>query len=238
MDRKPMFVEAKDAEAVLERLGFCQSPRQTDVMLANFFIFGISALVIYFTYNSGALGEVIEDLIFFYGGSPEMILSRKLLEFSTLQMLSAIIVLNILSKQLVTRLVWLIIGKPIGKNGLHSFFQKMINEGSALEVLFFGAAAEELIMRWVFLSVIASFFPAGVFSLYALIIVSSILFASTHLSNFDDPEDRHWARVLPQFLGGLFYCYVYIKFGLIAAILTHFFANLIRLIALRIELKM
>lgn len=84
------------------------------------------------------------------------------------------------------------------------------------------AAIEEVVFRWLLFGLPLHFFPGG---FMALLLASNALFAAIHLPNFEDGWNP--LKVLVQFVSGLFYAYVYVKFGLGAAILVHVGSNML-----------
>jgi len=84
---------------------------------------------------------------------------------------------------------------------------------------------EELFARALFLGLLTKI-PAfsGKTAFYVLFFIGNATWALIHLRNYQR-EDRKIIRVLPQFLGGIFFTYIYVKYGLFASILTHFASN-------------
>lgn len=80
--------------------------------------------------------------------------------------------------------------------------------------------AEELFTRALFLGLIGQFWTGRV-AAYVLFLVGNSLWALMHLSNYRDPKDRHIARVLPQFVGGIPLTVVFLHYGFFAALLVH-----------------
>jgi hypothetical protein len=113
-------------------------------------------------------------------------------------------------------------------HGRHAVAEKIdeLKEGHLFTGFFFSVLFEELLARWFFLGVL-TMIPlfSSTFGFYLLFILGNGIWALMHLSNFEDERDRHWLRVLPQFVSGVFFTYVYVKFGLLGAVLTHFAAN-------------
>src|SRR3989344_929821 len=118
-----------------------------------------------------------------------------------------------------------LLGKKIGKHSVSELFD-FKGERSLFVSLFLIVLAEELFARWFFLGLLPKLpFLSGPFAFYAFFLIGNALWALVHLNNFQDPNDRHWLRVLPQFVSGFFFTYVFVKYGLLAAVLTHFAAN-------------
>lgn len=120
----------------------------------------------------------------------------------------------------------LLLGKS-GKHGVSEMVGKL-KEGNIFAMFFLLVLAEELFARWFFLGLLTKIpFLSGITAFYVLFFLGNGIWALVHLRNFKDPKDRHWLRVLPQFVSGFFFTYVYVKYGLLAAVLTHYAANAI-----------
>lgn len=92
--------------------------------------------------------------------------------------------------------------------------------------LFVLVLLEELYARWLFLGVLPRI-PglSGPVAFYALLLIGNGTWALVHLWNYKKAEDRNPLRVASQFIGGLFLSYVFVKHGLLAAVLAHFASN-------------
>ena len=116
----------------------------------------------------------------------------------------------------------------LGKHGKHAIREMLDSMGQGNHFLvFFGAVlVEELLARWFFLGVLTKI-PAlsGTAQFYILFFVGNLIWALHHLDNFKETKDRHVLRVLPQFVSGAFFTYVFVKYGLLATILAHFASN-------------
>jgi hypothetical protein len=58
-----------------------------------------------------------------------------------------------------------------------------------------------------------------------LFLIGNGIWALIHLSNYNEEKDREILRVLPQFTAGIFFTYVFVKYGLFEVILAHFASN-------------
>ncbi len=92
--------------------------------------------------------------------------------------------------------------------------------------LFLLVVIEEAFARYLFLGILTqiSFF-SGTIGFYILLLVGNGIWAWIHIYNFQEKEDQQIIRILPQFLGGIFLSYVFVKYGFMAAVLTHFIGN-------------
>lgn len=115
-----------------------------------------------------------------------------------------------------------------GKSASHMMNERInqVKEGPFFRVLFIAVFLEELIFRWYCIGQCSqlSLFE-GTRGFYFLLFLSNALFAYVHLGNFRDPAEKQWPRVLPQFLSGLFFSYVFVRYGLVASMLAHFASN-------------
>ncbi|KXK07278.1 MAG: hypothetical protein UZ21_OP11001001140 [Microgenomates bacterium OLB22] len=68
---------------------------------------------------------------------------------------------------------------------------------------------------------------SGQTAFYALLLIGNTIWAGIHLNNFKENRDKKILFVLPQFVGGIFLSYIYLKFGLFGSVLAHFAGNAI-----------
>ena len=119
-----------------------------------------------------------------------------------------------------------------GNSGRHALRDLLDNMGNGNHFFrfFVLVVAEELLARLLFLGLLTKI-PAlsGTVAFYCLFFVGNLIWALLHLRNFSDARDRHLLRVLPQFVGGIFFTYVFVKYGLLATVLTHFAYNAVLL---------
>ncbi|MBI4142928.1 CPBP family intramembrane metalloprotease [Candidatus Uhrbacteria bacterium] len=116
-----------------------------------------------------------------------------------------------------------------GESGVHAvqkYFHGALPHGSYLRTFFLVTFLEELFARWFFLGVLTKI-PAlsGTGAFYALVLIGNGIWAAAHLVNYRDPRDRRLIRVLPQFISGLCYSFLFVRYGLAAAVLAHFASN-------------
>lgn len=87
--------------------------------------------------------------------------------------------------------------------------------------------AEEVFARFLFLGlplwIFGGHLPLAWF--WVLFLVGNSLWAVVHLTNYQNPEERHLLRVLPQFLGGVFFTVIFLKFGFFGALVVHLAYN-------------
>lgn len=115
-----------------------------------------------------------------------------------------------------------------GKTGAHSVDRWLdsLRKGNLFLEFFAITLAEEICARWFFLGILTKITAlSGTFGFIFLFFVGNSLWSLVHLRNFKNKKDWHIIRVLPQFIGGIFYTYAFVKFGLMGAVLTHFASN-------------
>jgi hypothetical protein len=87
---------------------------------------------------------------------------------------------------------------------------------------------EELYARWLFLGLLSQIpFLNNTFGFYLLFLIGNGTWALIHLKNYKKEKDRTLDKIMPQFLAGIFFSYVFVKYGFVAAVLTHFASNAI-----------
>jgi len=103
---------------------------------------------------------------------------------------------------------------------------KMLDKGPM--ALFSVVALEEIVTRGLFLGLITKVFTGDI-DFYAMFIIGNALWAFVHIYNFKDEEEQSIIRVLPQFIAGIAFTYIFVKYGLFAAIMAHYVYNTILL---------
>ncbi|MEZ0286394.1 MAG: hypothetical protein ACAH35_00985 [Candidatus Paceibacterota bacterium] len=115
-------------------------------------------------------------------------------------------------------------GKTKGEHAAEDFMGKM-GEGNHFMDFFLMVLAEELFARALFLGVIPYVLhrhdPA---TFYILFLVGNFWWAYIHIKNFDE-GDRQLLRIVPQFVGGIFLTYAFVKYGLLGSVIAHFAYN-------------
>lgn len=189
---------------------------------------GTFIMLVIIGYLSGGLTSILAELPWLFSGQVTSIIAHN---FSVLDMASVIVAgicLSIPLSLLGGGIQWLFLGKlkgehiltkkpngevpetPIPVNLFHSFFVIIL--------------MEEIFARWLFLGVLTHVF-AGPFFFVVLFFLGNGLWALQHKLNFLNKADQKNLRVLPQFLSGLIFSYVFVKYGLLASVLVHFGHN-------------
>jgi hypothetical protein len=78
---------------------------------------------------------------------------------------------------------------------------------------------EEFSARWLFLGQLTKLLP-GQINFYSLLLIGNTLWAGLHLWNYK-LKDRLPIFILSQFVGGLFFSYTFMKYGLIFTTVLH-----------------
>jgi hypothetical protein len=183
--------------------------------------FGLLALI---AWKAEVFGMVINELIMFISGGFREVASNHTTFLMMFPVILAVVVLNLSCAVGANVLQEKILGKS-GKHMLVDFFEEM-EEDNHFFTFFVIVLLEELFARWFFLGLLTKIsFLSGTVAFYALFLIGNGIWALIHLSNFKEEKDRKVLRVLPQFVGGVFFTYVFVKYGLLAAILAHFASN-------------
>jgi len=101
-------------------------------------------------------------------------------------------------------------------NGERRFFLQM----------FLAVLLEELFARGLFLGLLTKIpFLSGALGFYFLMFLGNAIWSVIHIRNFKRAQDKNFIRTIPQFVCGLFLSFVFVKYGLLGAILVHFGFN-------------
>lgn len=167
---------------------------------------------------------VISDLKLFFSGEA---LSIAVLTGDYIKLLSytaASIVIDLPMVALAAFVSYLLDGNHTGEHGVSSLLN-LKEEAPLFKRLFKLVVLEELYARGLFLGILLSIAPQNAILLYLLFLIGNGTWALVHLSNFKKQSDRKVSRVLPQFVSGIFFTLIFLKFGLIGAIFSHFAFN-------------
>lgn len=131
----------------------------------------------------------------------------------------AVIAIKLVLVMLAQIPVKIIAGPMRGEHKVDAMLKKI---GIPIIGLFVAILFEELFARFLFMGVLDRFLPGNIF-IWGL--VGNTLWALVHLWNYEEREDRHVVRVLPQFISGLFYMFVFVQFGFFWTLIAHFSFN-------------
>lgn len=187
--------------------------------------FGTYFLLLLIALKTGALDIVIEEMPLLFSGAAGM---REIADSPTtflmmLEAIAAVIALHIplvLVAGIAVEAVW---GK--GTSTTESLFGNL-RKGNYFFVFFALVVLEELYARWFFLGVLTRIsFLSGPIAFYLLFLLGNASWSRMHLNNYRNKEEKQMARVIPQFIFGIFLTYIFVKYGLFASILMHFSMN-------------
>lgn len=187
-------------------------------MIASFLILAVVGIML------SPVATVTNEFIAFVSGNIEQITLEKSFSLKDMPIICLIIAFSLLLE--IT--LHTVTTKFLGDGGKHAVAEKFQDKTpkKLFYFLFIAVVIEELFARWFFLGVLGKIpWLQTKTSFYFLFLVGNGIWALIHLYNFKQKEKRHWLRVFPQFVGGVFLTYVYVKFGLIASILCHFMYN-------------
>ncbi|MEI7653461.1 MAG: CPBP family intramembrane glutamic endopeptidase [bacterium] len=143
-------------------------------------------------------------------------------------------VLNTVAVILITLLGAIVSGLIFSK-GSKSYdadlLDKLLDKGSLK--IFLLILGEEMFARGLILGV-GTMLLKGEVAFYVLFLLGNAIWALIHLSNFSDKSERKVLRVIPQFVGGVAFTYIFVRYGLGAAIMAHWIYDVI-LFAMRKE---
>ena len=166
-----------------------------------------------------------EFLIFLSGGVREMANNH-----TVFLMMFPVILATVVLELPCTIVVSMLQTKILGKSSKHALIEmfKNMGEGNHFFIFFVVVLLEELFARWLFLGVLPKIpFLSGTAAFYILFLIGNGIWALIHLRNFKEKKDRNVLRVLPQFVAGAFFTYIFVKYGFLAVVLTHFASNAI-----------
>jgi hypothetical protein len=174
-------------------------------------------------WQSGEFATVLSELGLFLTGRVLEITTGDLSFVTMFSVIVSVIVLD-LACSVITGLIHRKVHGEAESHFAREFFGTMQHD-SHFYYFFVAVFAEELISRWFFLGLLRKPFMHSTLAFYLLFLIGNSLFAAIHLPNFAKEKDRKLLRILPQFAGGIFFSYIYVKYGLLAAVLAHFGSN-------------
>jgi hypothetical protein len=137
------------------------------------------------------------------------------------------VILNTVALILIT-LVAVILALAIFNRGTKSYESDMVDallDKGPLKI-FSVILVEELFTRGLFLGLGTMLFRGDI-AFYILFILGNSIWALIHLVNYSDKNERSLFRVIPQFVCGIGFTYIYIRYGLGTVIMAHFIYDVI-----------
>ncbi|MBI2632823.1 MAG: CPBP family intramembrane metalloprotease, partial [Parcubacteria group bacterium] len=187
---------------------------------------GTFALLAFIAYQLNLFGIVTHELFLFISGNANAIERVDTNLLAILGVILTVIVIELPCSIGASIIQNRVLGKS--KNHTISNFFDTITYGSHFASFFKAVGLEELLARWLFLGLLTRIpFLSGTIAFYGLFLVGNGLWSYIHLSNYKEVSDRKLLRVLPQFVAGIFFAYLFKKYGLFAAVLGHFMSNAI-----------
>ncbi len=204
-------------------------------LLGQFSAFGTLILLALVAWNAGVFGPIFSDLLLLVTGNVRAIEAGDKNFLFMIPVLLGVVVIELPCSILAGHLQNRILGSRKGEHAVDEMLKNM-KDGNHFFTFFVLVLVEELVFRWLFLGLLTkiSFF-SGTIAFYGLCVVGVVIFALMHLSNYKNSEDRNILRALPHFVGGIFLAYVFVKYGLLAAILTHFASNAVAFATYKVQ---
>jgi hypothetical protein len=188
---------------------------------------GTYLVLVLIAWQSGEFATVVDELVLFLTGRVLEITTGDLSFVTMFSVIVSVIVID-LACSAITELIHKKVHGAAESHFSRDFLGSMQHD-SHFYYFFIAVFAEELISRWLFLGLLRKPFMQSALAFYLLFLIGNSLFAAIHLPNFAKEKERKLLRILPQFMGGIFFSYVYVKYGLFAAVLTHFGSNAVLL---------
>lgn len=166
---------------------------------------------------------VIDEFVQFFTGNVANIAPQKTYFFGMLPTIFFVITFDVGIFFILTTLIGPILGNPIRET------IDVLRQFPLTDHLFFNlfgyAFAEEVVARWFFLSVLRQT-DGSHYELYGLIAIGNGIWSLFQLLGYRTDE-RSFFRFILQFMRGIFFSYLYLKYGLIASCFAHFAGNAI-----------
>lgn len=185
---------------------------------------GTFILLALIAWKAGAFNTVVSELTLLVSGRAHEITGGHMAITVMFPIILAVVIIDLSCTAIIGILLMKIL---VGQHGQHAISDSFEGEKRHHFFIFFILVlAEELFARWFFLGLLTKIpFLSGAIAFYVLFVVGNGIWAIWHLNNYREEEDRKIIRVLPQFVAGIFFTYIFVKYGLLATILTHFASN-------------
>jgi hypothetical protein len=184
------------------------------------------ALLVLVAVKMNAFAPALHDILLLVQGQVNQIAVNNTTFLMMFPFIFAVVAMELPAKILTGIVQNMVLGKS-GKHAISELLEEM-GQGNHFMNFFVAVTKEELFARWLFLGLLTKIpFLSGTVAFYVLFIIGNGLWSLRHLPNFKDEEARHVLRVMPQFVAGIFYTCIFVKYGLLASILAHFASNAI-----------
>lgn len=184
---------------------------------------GLLALLAYITYRVGGFALFFNDFPLLLTGRALDLVGQKSEVFPTSV---TVIFLDVIVS--FAMLFFMGVTGNLKNNGKHAVGDMMRNMKVSHHFFSFiiAVAIEEMLARGIFLGLFRKI-PGldGPVAFYVLFLMGNGIWSWIHLKNFEDEEDRHIIKVLPQFVSGILFTYVFLKYGLFMSIVVHMGCN-------------
>lgn len=198
----------------------------TKKKLGAYSALGTFVLLAVIAWITGAFPIAVDGMMTFMTGGFRELAAHQTTFITMIVVLMAVVVLELPANMSGVYVQAKLCGQS-GKHAVSELFEKM-GRGNHFLLFFTLVVAEELFARWLFLGLLPKIpFLSSTIAFYLLMLAGNALWALVHLANFTEQKDRKILRVLPQFIAGIFFAYVFVAFGLLAAVLVHFASNMI-----------
>jgi len=140
---------------------------------------------------------------------------------------TGVVLFSICFTFLSSSIVQLVFGKSKSFNS--EILDKVIERGPL--PLFLIVLAEEVIARMFFMGILSTYFPIFFLpfhlSTYIWFLIGNGVWTAIHVFNYKDENERQLIRVLPQFLAGFSFGFLYLQFGFLLTVLAHYYYNVL-----------
>lgn len=194
----------------------------------NFISVAMALLLLFQGFLWGNLENILRELILFLTGSVEKVGVVALLNRAGISGIFGILGIDFICSSLAFYFACYCLKIPQGFGSAADIIRDYGGLLKCIFVLLSMAIGEEAVFRWFPLWLLPKiYFLSGKTAFYVLAAASCVIFAWFHSPG----ESRYLLIVLPQFLGGVLYSFVFVKYGFWITALMHFLFNLIAVIS-------
>lgn len=165
-------------------------------------------------------GKLIFELFLFFSGDPYAVVVKDLAAIEIFRTVLGVVVLDLLASFTLLTAIIIFLGKSKAN------LEFPTEPGYHMATLFGLVLIEELASRWFFLGILTKVFTSA-FSFYFLLVLGNLIWTATHLPNtkLKRKTNLGFLRVSCIFVSGFFFAFIFIKFGLWIAVMTHITSN-------------